>query len=78
MLSGVLVGFLIGCLASGPAWLLYGALVQVKVTDAQRRRRRRAQIDLDGADAVEAWAADIEWQRQQPTNGHPFEGDGVA
>lgn len=75
MIAAVTVAFLLGGLAFAPAWVLYGAFVADSL-HTRRHRRRRAQIDLDGADAVETWLTDIEFQRQHPANGTPFEGEG--
>lgn len=67
------------------ASLVAGLLIGASVTDVRtfrrdrrRRQRRREQIERDGADAVECWLTDIEAQRQQPSNGTPFEGESEA
>lgn len=76
-MTAITIAFLLGGLAFGPAWLLYGAFIADSLT-TRRHRRRRQQIDLYGTDAIEAWKTDIDWQQPTASNGTPFEGDEVA
>lgn len=71
------IAFLAGALCGVILGVLVGAQAQATVTLRQHRRRRN-QINRDGSDAVECWLADIDWQRHQPSNGTPFEGDEVV
>ena len=72
----VALAFLLGVLAGGVLGIVLGALV-ADTLNLRRHRRRRATIDLHGADALESWLAGIDWPTRAP-NGSPFEEGEVA
>lgn len=77
MIAAVAIAFLIGSLTG----LVIGVLVGAVIADTlalRRSHRRRAAVDVHGADALESWLAGIDWPARQPTNGHPFQEGEVA
>jgi hypothetical protein len=74
---GIALAFLAGAICG----LVIGVLVGAVVADTlalRRTHRRRAAVDVHGADALESWLTGIDWPARQPTNGHPFQEGEIA